>query len=356
MKYSLKEVKYTGSLKWRFAWLFLLFLWGTPSVLSQVSQTKADRVSKEFNKVILLTHLAKTETQDSCLDLSNMYDLRSPMKIYSFSEQSDSLHCKALLNTSDILSGTAGNDHFVLMIHGAGKTMDESVKLAFEMQKMYNVHVLVYNWPAMVGRGYDTKNLKEMKEKMQQGAPQFRELLLFIQYLKNDLAAQGRNTDWSLFLHSMGNYFMEIAADQNLLVGLSPDLFDNLIFNSAAVDSKYHAVWMEKIHIQKRIYVNFNNKDFNLRGLKHLTRAKTQLGAKLKGRLVPGVNYVDFTEAVGFQKPLYTSHSYYIQLVPENSSNIRQYYQDLFNGQKVDLTDSMRFVPEKKRPVYQILF
>ena len=62
-------------------------------------------------------------------------------------------------------------------------------------------------------------------------------------------------------------------------------LFSNIIVNAAAVKQHNHDKWLEKIHLQERIYVTMNDEDRPLHGAMLLRLAK-QLGLGTKGETV----------------------------------------------------------------------
>ncbi|MCU0371549.1 MAG: hypothetical protein MUC31_09045 [Bacteroidales bacterium] len=70
-----------------------------------------------------------------------------------------------------------------------------------------------------------------------------------------------------LFMHSLANYLLELSLANGQLSGIHEDLFDNLILNAPAVASKNHHEWIEKLDMQKRAYICYNDIDFNLAGL-----------------------------------------------------------------------------------------
>ncbi|HAG15877.1 MAG TPA: hypothetical protein DCG69_05040 [Bacteroidales bacterium] len=321
----------------RFFFLILLMI-SAPLGFSQ----EIPDVSKP-NTIFLLTHLAPDENQDSCIRLSNRFDFQSPMKLLVFTRSAQTQLCKTLVDTDAFLAQSQTDQPFLLLIHGAGKTLAESVEIAFEVQKLYQTNVLIYHWPAMVGKDYDAKNLKGIKEKVDEGIPYFVDLLHFVQEAKNQSKDTKNPAAWSLFLHSIGNYYLESMVNAQAFGGLATDLFENLILNAPAVNSKNHAKWVEQLPIQKRIFIHFNNKDMILKGLRYMTRAKNQLGSKAKDPLAKNASYVNFSEAVGYRKPIFNTHSYYIYLMPTQSVNLKKYYHDLFHSKTIDFSDEMVF-------------
>jgi hypothetical protein len=317
--------------------LFFLLAYTTNGFSQEVSATS------KANTIFLLTHLAPEENQDSCIRLSNRFDIQSPMKLLAFTRNNENSICKTIVDTKEFLKQSSVEDSYLLLIHGAGKTLFESVDIAFEVQKLYKVNVIIYQWPAMVGKDYDSKNLKGIKGKVDEGIPFFVDLLHFVQEAKQLSKDFGKQSQWSLFLHSIGNYYLESTVNKQAFVGLEKDLFENLILNAPAVNSINHAKWVEQLTIQKRIFIHFNNKDMILKGLRYMTRAKNQLGSKAKEPLAKNASYVNFSEAVGYRKPVYNTHSYYIYRMPLQSENLKKYYNELFHSRTIDFYDKTSF-------------
>ncbi|MBN2236903.1 MAG: hypothetical protein JW729_05050 [Bacteroidales bacterium] len=323
---------------------------------SVLSNAQEKDMADEKASVFLLTHLAVAESQDSCLQLSNQFDFKHPLKVYQFNHNKDTISCKIVLSTEQVLAATDPQKPYLLIIHGAGKTMEQTIEMATDIQQLYPVNVLIYHWPAMIGSDYDTKNLKGMKAKVEEGVQLFTELLHWVEILKNIHEKEGKTSKWSMFIHSMGNYYIERAVANNSFVNLDSHLFENIILNEAAVDSKNHAAWLNQLHIQKRIYVNSNKKDLILKGLRLFTTAGRQLGSKAKAPLSQQAIYIDFTSAVGHQKPIYKTHSFYAKEIPLQSENIRMYYAHLFNGEEIDLSNPNQFLPTKESNKFKIVF
>jgi hypothetical protein len=85
----------------------------------------------------------------------------------------------------------------------------------------------------------------------------------------------------SLIFHSMGNHIIRNISQSELISYLPQHLFSNIILNAAAVRQHNHAKWLEKLNIQKRIYITINDEDFTLHGAMILRLSK-QLGLGYK--------------------------------------------------------------------------
>ena len=152
----------------------------------------------------------------------------------------------------------------------------------------------------------------------------------------------------------MGNYFAERFGSDTIHAKMDRPVFDNLVINSAAVGAKGHNIWVEKLSIQKRVYITSNGGDLNLAGFNLITRFGVQLGEMPVAPLAKNANYVNFTSAVGFRGPG-PSHSYYYSKITDESQNIRLFYYNLFHGRDIDFSNGL-FALLKDYPGYSISF
>ena len=181
-------------------------------------------------------------------------------------------------------------------------------------------------------------------------------MLLLIQELKQARYLRGKMINVSLFMHSLGNYYLERVVKDSLLSGLNEDLFDNLIINAAAVNQKGHVEWVDHLNIQKRIYITSNKQDFNLNGLRVFTKARKQLGERLKLPLSENAEYVNFTKAIRFLFPPQSTHTYFRGRITNESENIKQIYFNLFHGENINLNDTTFFIQRRDGLGYDVLF
>jgi len=159
-----------------------------------------------------------------------------------------------------------------------------------------------------------------------------------------------------MFLHSLGNYYLENLVIQTKSLCGPPAVFDNLVLNAAAVNQEQHNEWVEKLNFQHRIYITSNVSDFNLKGARIFTKDGKQLGEKIKPPLAETAIYVNFTKAVGFRFPTGTTHTYFIGEVPDKSMNIRQFYKDIMHGLEPDLQDAQMFKTRSDGLGHDIIF
>jgi hypothetical protein len=198
----------------------------------------------------------------------------------------------------------------------------------------------------MLAKGNGIKNFKNSRANVEAGLFQFRELLLMVQkYKQSRIWPEGNKL--SMLMHSLGNYYVEMAVRENLLEGIDKNLFDNLIINAASIEEEGHNIWLEELDISEKIYVISNKKDINLNGARVFTSMGKQLGVSPKMPMAKNTIYIDFTKAVGFKIPPGQSHTYFLGPVASKNPNIRQFYFSVFHGDQPNLTDTELFLPER---------
>ena len=112
------------------------------------------------------------------------------------------------------------------------------------------------------------------------------------------------------------------------------NLFSNIILNAAAVKQENHAKWVEKLAIQKRIYITFNNEDKTLKGAK-LLRLANQLGLGYKGRKAINAQYVNFSKVAS------TEHNLFLGKTASEKNNryIYSFYDQAVHGKEVNFNN-----------------
>ena len=278
-----------------------------------------------------------------CDAFLNRIDQDNPLKIYNFSYVSDSGYCNRLESLTDLAKATGDNDEILLFVHGHYKSFTDAAISGLRIQNLYDIKVLAFSWPSMMNRSPGAKNYLFSKGNVEAGTAGFRDLLLLIRDFKVAQSFSGREVKISLCLHSLGNYFLERMVNDTLLCDLPGDLFENIIINAAAVEQEGHSEWVDKLNIQKRIYITSNEKDFNLAGVRSFTDSGVQLGKHTELPHSDKAVYVDFTDAVGFRFPTGATHNYFTGKMALKNRKIHQFFEDLFHGRSVNLKDEFTF-------------
>lgn len=245
---------------------------------------------------------------------------------------------------------------WLVFIHGDSKTLQTAIDRAKEIQKLHKVNVLIYSWPSKDPEVSPFKNFRISYANVEATSPYFKDFLVMIDDLKKEENNPFRGENISLFLHSLGNYYLERMVADNLHKGLDENLFDNLIINAAAVEEKGHKEWVEQLNFSQRIYINSNDDDFSLTGLRVISPLGRQLGEGPRSDYAENAVYVNFTEAVGFPGSMGPSHSYYFASITEKSMNIKEYYTGIFHGYEAQLHNDQLFAYMSKQNSFSIIF
>lgn len=245
-------------------------------------------------------------------------------------------------------------EDWVVFVHGDGKSLSNAVQRASEIQGLHKVNVIVYAWPSKNPEYNAIKNFKNSYSNIEKASVYFKSFLVELHELTSINTFKTHNL--SIFFHSLGNYYLERLVADNYQKEIPDKLFDNLIVNAAAVETKGHAGWLKEINFSERIYVNSNDADFSLTGLKIFSRFGHQLGEGPKKEFAENAIYVNFTKAVGFPGSMGPSHSYYFGTITQKSENIKNYYTNILHGNEAHLKNPDLFVLFDDQVSYAIKF
>lgn len=244
---------------------------------------------------------------------------------------------------------------WLLFVHGDGKTLETAVWRSFDIQHLHEINVIVFSWPSRNPKISGAKNFKNSQQNVIQSGDHFDQVLQLMQRFRQVNPGFSDNHNLSLFVHSLGNFYLENLAKKRITSEKPSALFDNLIMNAAAVNQENHKVWVEQLVLQERIYITNNRQDFNLKGVRIFTKQGKQLGEKVTHPVADNAVYVQFTKAVGFRFPTGTTHTYFIGKVPEKYVNIRNFYYQLLHGQPIEINDNTLFSKRKDGIGYDII-
>lgn len=247
-------------------------------------------------------------------------------------------------------------EDWLLFVHGDSKTFEQAVMRGFDIQYLYNIHVLVFLWPSKDPNYNGIKNFKNSKQNVVRSLDHFTTLLSYVLQFKNSNPSFSQNSKLSMFIHSLGNAYLESLVKQYPAFDRYDTLFDNIIINAAAVNQKAHQKWVEQLNFQKHIYITNNKQDFNLKGVRIFTKDGKQLGEVIDQPVAENANYVHFSKAVGFRIPTGTTHTYFIGEVADESDNIRNFYKEIFHGQQPNLLNDSKFVKREDGIGFNINF
>ncbi len=316
-------------------------------------------------------YLSEMKTGDSIYVVTNRVQERSGENVYfnntvkSNSQldflkvifhEPDSIVSKLLNYNEFIKQITSIKSDWLLFVHGDSKTYDQSVMRGFDIQSLHRVHVIVFSWPSKYPSINGLKNFKNSKENVKKSMGHFTDLISCIDSLKRDNPVFKDDINLSMFVHSLGNFYLEHLFKENKEDNKFGLIFDHVILNSAAVNQEMHKEWVEKMNFQKRIYITSNRQDFNLKGSRIFTKDGKMLGEKTETPIAENANYVQFTKAVGFRFPTGTTHTFFIGEVADKSKNIREFYFNMMHGNEIDLNNENQYIKRKDSIGYDIIF
>lgn len=268
----------------------------------------------------------------------------------------DSLYIKIISRETMLYEMNKKSEDWLLFVHGDSKTFEQAVMRGYDIQHLHKINVIVFSWPTKDPDYNGIKNFKNSKENVLKSLNHFESLLTFIKEFRQSNSAFSKDKKLSLFIHSLGNSYLENLVKERRTNAYQDFIFENIVLNAAAVNQDGHFKWVEDLSFQENIYITSNRRDFNLKGVRIFTKDGKQLGEKVMAPIAQNAAYIQFTEAVGFRTPTGITHTYFIGAVADESTTIKQFYTELFHGKKIDLTDEYRFLRRNDGVGYDIIF
>lgn len=290
-------------------------------------------------------HFLNEITQDSLLTY---------LKIIFY--KPDSLCIKNISRETMLSELNKKREDWLLFVHGDSKTFEQAVMRGYDIQHLYKINVIVFSWPTKDLEYNGIKNFKNSKKNVLKSLDHFERLLTFIEEFRHSNLAFENDKKLSMFIHSLGNSYLENLVNDNRNNAYQDLIFENVVINAAAVNQNGHNIWVEELSFQENIYITSNRRDFNLKGVRIFTKDGKQLGERVEKPVAKNADYIQFTEAVGFRTPTGTTHTYFIGEVADKSAKIKQFYTQLFHGEIINLTDESRFKRRNDSVGYDIIF
>lgn len=333
-----------------------LILFLSPSVIrSQVEGILYGDKIAPGSTLLIITNQEIIETDSGIYCSVEIRKQAEPLYFMATFHRYDSIEYQ-LIDSNKLLSEMINRQsHWLYFVHGAGKNFEKAVWSGFDIQHFQKVNVVVYSWPSSNPNLKAFQDVKNSLSNMQLSTQHFGQSLQTMQAYRNHLTQNNDTLHLSLFLHSMGNMFLKQMIERNELSGFTPNLFDNIIINAAAVDETGHKTWVEKLKFQRNIFIMSNEGDVILKGLRLITKQGMQLGEKVFSQKAGNAIYIDFDKAVGMRMPPGISHTYFMAESAEKSPEIRDFYHSLFNGYEASLNDSVQFLLKTDGQSYQFM-
>ncbi|MDE8741009.1 alpha/beta hydrolase [Pectobacterium polaris] len=251
----------------------------------------------------------------------------------------------------------------LFFVHGYNNDVGDVLDRAERLEKLYNVEVIVFSWPAhgggivgvasylsdkrdarssagaldrCIGRMADLfteltkeqqeeiKNIVDAKFKSGMNLEKRNALLVELQEKKCPFSM-------NMIVHSMGAYVYEYA-----LIPSSSDagklLFDNVLLVAPDTNNLDHEKWVDKIPCRKSLYITINENDKALK----FSRAKIgdeqlpRLGHYRHNLVSKQANYIDFTDYT----KIGNEHAYFEgDPVEDHASPVYIFFSKILNGE-----------------------
>jgi esterase/lipase superfamily enzyme len=255
------------------------------------------------------------------------------------------------------------NKSILFFVHGYNNNVDDVVKAALEIERLYDVIVVPFTWPAN-GGGTISGTASYLSDKADArvsagalnrviGKIQQLHLMLtkgrreiiyaraqkkypdngqelqsyFVKLMEKDCAVT-----LNLLCHSMGNYVFKstLKSGGNAASGL---VFDNICLVAADANNKDHAEWVGQLDVRKRINIVINENDAALAAsrIKPGEEQLARLGHYTRQLNCPNAHYIDVTDA----ERVGSEHTYFKGEAVENEM-LRFLFKEMFNGRAVE--------------------
>ena len=257
--------------------------------------------------------------------LDNDYDTTKTLKYFAVYFNRNNWIAVPYSSLEEMLNNKSYFNNMILFTEGLGKTFIRGIDRATRLTQEYHTDVIFFDWSTERPNIQASKNISltvALSEKI---------AIPYASFLEDFQAYKEKNNHKfktvTVLFHSMGNLILMHDLQMDLFKNIRQNLVDNVVLNAACVPQKDHAIWLNKLHISKHIYVTVNDRDKNLNGAKLLFFAH-QLGERPKGPFCKNVNYIDFSDVLDKQ------HNYFLmQPLLTQKPYLRDFYNNIFNGE-----------------------
>ncbi len=253
--------------------------------------------------------------------------------------------------------------NILIFVHGYNNDVEDVYATARELEKLYNLIVIPFTWPAN-GGGALSGSLSYLADKRDARASEDA-LNRFIdsvghyygllttaarcqladtaekrhpenptkqRELLSKLLEKECDLNVSLLCHSMGNYVFKHALTSSLAESRKL-VFDNVILAAADTNNLEHKLWVESIRARKGVYVLINENDYALSWSRRKPgeEQKARLGHYLRKLDAANAYYINFTGVKGVG----SSHSYFNADSANENSSIRRFFRKVFAAEHI---------------------
>jgi hypothetical protein len=237
----------------------------------------------------------------------------------------DSVYILPIRNMAEAVEYLPENRDFLVFVDGFGNDFNKILGRGFELTGRFDINMVIFDWPT------DNQSYRETVHAADEVAANF---VIAMNRLNSLHEKYYQSSAVSVIFHSMGNYIIKNITNRHLLKYMPKNLFSNIVLNAAAVKQMNHANWVEKLAIQKRIYITINSDDRTLWGAKILTLAN-QLGLGYHGRQAANAQYVNFSKVASTEHNLFLGKTQ----AEKNNRYIYSFYDQALHGKEVNFKD-----------------
>lgn len=312
--------------------------------------------STEVAEILVITN-RPSASADSIYPFFNSVDESGSLKYLRVNKSSDKNLSVLKLDSVEFFKEIVDTPkNWVLFVHGDSKTFEQAVERGLKIQKLHDVRVIVFSWSSKDTEINGLRNLYTSQDNVVKSISHFNSVICSIKQLREEHQEFWDDHKLSLFLHSLGNYYLQKMVELGWLPVEPSPIFDNIIINAAAVHQRNHKEWVEQLMCASNIFIVSNRHDVNLKGARIFTPAGRQLGEDVRLPLADNAIYINFSRSVGFRFPTFDTHTYFINTIPLKSENIRYFYSEILNGFIPDFYDFSRFTKRRDGLGYDINF
>jgi esterase/lipase superfamily enzyme len=262
--------------------------------------------------------------------------------------------------------------HLLVFVHGYNNDIEDVLKTAEALEKLYNVIVVPFSWPANGGgKVSGAAAYLSDKDDARSSATALHRAVQKVHFYHGILTEGLRNKYWSLaserfpdngeraralftqlldkncqislnlLCHSMGNYVLKYASGPSES-SLRKLVFDNIGLIAADANNPRHESWVQTLPVRNRLCIVINENDSALAwsrrkpGEEQLER----LGQHLRNLVAGNAYYIDVTR----NKGVGSEHSYFKGKPVQDNDTLHRMFRRLFEGGKVE--DTLSYFPD----------
>ncbi|MGK7883805.1 MAG: alpha/beta hydrolase [Crocosphaera sp.] len=225
--------------------------------------------------------------------------------------------------------------YWVVFVHGFNQSIRDVLEWSLDLETNYQVNVLAFAWPSNQGGNV----LSEYRSARRAARASDTALDRVFELLETYLIRQPESersrcpVRLSLLFHSLGNFLGESLLRSPIHEG-ETNIFDNVIFHQADVDSQSHGEWID-YSSSLRTYVTINDNDRILRKSDIIN--PTRLGQGLRSNRGREPIYIDFSDGQG------VGDAHNLLRDTRQNTAIQLFWKRVLTGRSGEVIDGLEF-------------